>query len=255
MKELLDLHMHLIGHGERKADKNTVRAFLDHAVKDHLQEIGFTDHDWLWDDLNLPLIREIAAEYPQLKVRVGLEVDYRPEEESMIRSRLQEFPFDYVIGSVHEINGWPFDVPGEEQRCKDTPPDELYRQYFELMARAARSGLFTTLGHFDLIKVFGMRPESDIVELAADALEEVAAHGLALEINTNGRYKPVSEFYPEFKLIKEIQRKGISFTLGSDAHQPSAVGRDLKEAIELLRAVGVKEIVSFEQRRKVSYPL
>lgn len=252
---MLDLHTHLIGHQDRKAVKETIRAYLDKAVSEGLREFGFADHDMYWNDLNFPLIREVAGEYPQLKVRVGLEVDYRPEDESKIQKMLEQFPFDYVIGSVHEISTWCFDAPGQEPRHTEWDADELYRAYFSLVAQAARSGLFTTIGHFDLVKVYGVRPRADIVELAASALDDIARCGLVLEVNTNGRYKPIGEFYPELKLIKEAVARGIPFTLGSDAHYAETVGRDLPDAMQMLKEAGINSVVGFEQREKVCYPI
>jgi len=252
---MLDLHVHLVGHNDREANRENIRAFLDQASRRGLKEIGFADHDYYWDQMNFPLIREVAKDYPQLDVRIGLEAEYRPNEEERIKHLLEQYPFDFVIGSIHEIAGWAFDISEEEAKHWQKDADELYRGYFEVVTRAASCGLFTTIGHFDLIKIFGVRPRTDILVLADESLTAVAAHGLALEVNTNGRYKPVQEFYPEQRLREEIQRRGIDFTLGSDAHCAEVVGRDIDEAILLLRQSGVRSIVGFENRAKVSYSL
>ena len=252
---MLDLHVHLIGHNDREANQENIRAFLDEASHRGLKEIGFADHDYYFEQMNFPLIREVAEDYPHLAVRIGLEVEYRPNEEGRIKHLIEQFPFDFVIGSVHEINGWAFDFPGEELNHLKKEADTLYREYFEVVTRAASSGLFTTIGHFDLIKIFGVRPRTDILELADEALTVVAEHGLALEVNTNGRYKPVQEFYPEQRLREEILRRGIDFTLGSDAHCAEVVGRDIDEAIQLLRQIGVHSVVGFASLDKVSYSL
>ena len=252
---MLDLHVHLLGHNDREANRENIRAFLDQPSKRGLKEIGFADHDYYWDQMNFPLIREVAEDYPHLAVRIGLEAEYRPNEEGRIKHLLEQFPFDFVIGSIHEIDGWIFDIPEEEHMHRKKEADELYRGYFDVVTRAARSGLFTTIGHFDLIKVFGVRPSSDILALADEALTGVAEHGLVLEVNTNGRYKPVGEFYPEQRLMEEIQRRGINFTLGSDAHCAAVVGRDIDEAGQLLRQIGVRSVVGFASLDKVSYPL
>ena len=252
---MLDLHVHLIGERDRPATKDNIRAYLDQAVRKGLKEIGFADHDLYWEDLRLELFKEVAPEYPELAVRVGLEVDYRLQDESKIRALLNSFPFDFVIGSVHEIEGRAFDLPGEEKIHRDKDADTLYREYFTLVAQAARSKLFTTIGHFDLIKIFGVRPHTDILILAAEALTAVRENDCALEINTNGRYKPIGEFYPEKRLVEEIQRRGIAITLGSDAHQPEVVGRDLDEVVEELKLAGVKEIVGFKGRKQALYLL
>lgn len=252
---MLDMHVHLLGHNDREANKENIRAFLNEASRRGLKEIGFADHDYYWEQMNFPLIREVAEEYPDLAVRIGLEAEYRPHEEERIKHLLKQYPFDFVIGSVHEFDGWAFDLPEEEHMHHIKDADQLYERYFEVVTLAAGSGLFTTIGHFDLIKVFGVRPRKDILLLADEALTAVAEHSLVLEVNTNGRYKPVGEFYPERRLIEEIKRRGIEFTLGSDAHSAKAVGRDIEEAGQMLRELGVNLIVGFESRNKVRYTL
>lgn len=252
---MLDLHVHLTGHKDRLANEENIREYLNKAREMGLKEIGFADHDYYFEDLNLPLIREIAEDYPELKVRIGLEVDYRPEEEGKIKELLAQFPFDYVIGSVHEMNGWVFDIPGQEGVHRDRDANKMYQEYFSWVELAAASGLFTTIGHFDLIKIFGVRPQTDVLELADAALTRVQEQGLVLELNTAGRYKPVGEYYPEVKLIEEIRRRGIPMTLGSDAHRAEHVGRDLDEAAQLLIRLGITHLIGFNQREKVYYPL
>lgn len=252
---MLDLHVHLLGHEDREANRQNIRAFLEEASRKGLKEIGFADHDYYWEQMNFPLIREVAEEYPHLKVRIGLEADYRLREEERIQNLLRQFPFDFVIGSVHEIAGWAFDFPEEEPKHHQQEADKLYRDYFDLVTKAAQSGLFTTIGHFDLIKIFGVRPTTDILALADEALTAVAEKGLVLEINTNGRYKPVREFYPEKRLLEEIKRRGISVTLGSDAHSAEVVGRDIDEAILMLRQIGVSTVIGFRGFEKLTYTL
>lgn len=252
---MLDLHVHLLGHNDREASRETIAAFLDEATRRGLKEIGFADHDYYWDQMNFPMIREVADDYPHLAVRVGLEAEYRPHEEGRIKNLIEQFPFDFIIGSVHEFDGWVFDIPEEEHMHWKKDIDQFYSRYFEVVTLAAKSGLFTTIGHFDLIKIFGARPSKDILALADEALTVVAEQGLVLEVNTNGRYKPVQEFYPERRLIEDIHRRGIEFTLGSDAHCAGNVGRDLSEASQLLHEVGVKSLVGFSRLDKVSYSL
>ncbi len=78
---------------------------------------------------------------------------------------------------------------------------------------------------------------------------------MAIEINTNGRYKPVGEFYPEPKLLQEVVHRGISVTLGSDAHEAKVVGRDLGEAMAFLHHLGAKKVVGFQGREPIAYSL
>lgn len=256
---MLDMHVHLVGHDDGdaklKTSEETIRSYLKVASQLGLREIGFADHDYFWDQMDLPLIREVAQEYPDLAVRIGIEAEYRPEDEGRIKHLLEQYPFDFVIGSIHEVDGWIFDIPEEEPSHWKRDVDEFYRDYFRVVTQAAKSGLFTTIGHFDIIKLYGARPTSDILGIADEALTTVSEHGLVLEVNTNGRYKPVQEFYPEQRLIEEIHRRGIDFTIGSDAHCAKFVGRDIKVATRILRGVGVNTVVGFEKLEKLSFPL
>lgn len=242
---MLDLHIHLLGHQDRKATLENLRMFLVQAQHKNLKEIGFADHDYYFSEMNLPMIKEVANEFSQLQVRIGIEVDYFPDQEDKIRQMLSRYPFDYVIGSVHQIGEWIFDMPDQEARHLAYAPDQLYRDYFALVTKAAQSGLFTTIGHFDLIKIYGVRPVSDVLNLADEALTTIAEKGLAMEINTNGRYKPVGEVYPEWKIVQNGVKRGIPFTLGSDAHCSAVVGRDIDEALNGLFSAGARSVVGF----------
>jgi histidinol-phosphatase (PHP family) len=139
----------------------------------------------------------------------------------------------------------------EEQAHFSKDPDSLYEAYFQLVEKAARSGLFHIMGHLDLIKIFGIRPRTDVRKLAEKVLDAVQEFNLAVEINTNGRYKPVGEWYPEQKLIEEIIRRNIPISLGSDAHAPENVGRDIADVCSMLKGYGLKKVASFNKGEKV----
>lgn len=43
-------------------------------------------------------------------MRFGLEVCYTPETESLLSSILEHYQFDFLIGSVHSVNGYLYDM-------------------------------------------------------------------------------------------------------------------------------------------------
>src|SRR5680860_1915085 len=112
-----------------------------------------------------------------------------------IRDSLDSFPFDYVIGSVHFLDGWGFDDPRQRDTWTGRDIGEVYERYFELVAEAAETETFTILGHLDLVKKFGHRPERPLAEAARSLVERVARTGVAVEVNTAGLRKPVAEAY------------------------------------------------------------
>ncbi len=252
---LVDLHTHPSAHGETGFSLENVEQFVLRGIARGCSDLGFSDHDMFLAGLKQEILANLQAKYPQINLRLGLEVDYRPGTEAEIRQKLAPFPFDYLIGSVHEVGGWIFDHPDYMDGYKKYRGDDLYREYFTLVGQAARSGLFQVIGHPDVIRVFGFKCESPLLELARPALEAIRDAGLAIEINTNGRYKPVGDFYPAREVLAEAFRLGIPVTLGSDAHEAANVARDLEEAVDLLKEIGYRSIVSFQKGERIAYPL
>lgn len=200
------------------------------------------------------LIRNFSGELP---VRLGIEVDYFPGAEDAIRHVLSQAPFDYVIGSVHWIGPWGFDLLGVRGLWDGRDVDAAYRDYFSLLCQAARSGLFDIMAHPDLIKVMGHRPSPalDLTTLYLDAAEALALGGAAVEVSTAGLRKPVGELYPAPDFLRACHHRGVPLTLASDAHTPEDVGRDFDRAVELARAVGYREALKFERREPRAVPL
>jgi histidinol-phosphatase (PHP family) len=184
---------------------------------------------------------------------VGIEFDYLPGQEQPIAAMLDRYDVDYAIGSVHEVEGWDFNMGGwgDMRRSRD----DLYRGYFDMVQQAAQSGLFQIIGHLDLIKMGGLRPKGDIVALAAGAVEAICEADLCVEINTNGLNVPAREFYPERALIEELAAHGAAFTLGSDAHGAERVGENLDKAADILRGLRVGQVYGFAQKERVAYSL
>ena len=79
--------------------------------------------------------------------------------------------------------------------------------------------------------------------------------GAAIEISCAGLRKPCKEIYPSLEFLKLARSFDVPITLGSDAHVPQDVGRDLDKAIELAKAAGYTEFCRFKKRKKILEPL
>ena len=151
---------------------------------------------------------------------------------------------------MHHVDG--FGVDGEPRLLDEVGVEEAWRRYFETLAAAARSGLFDSLSHPDLVKIFGELAASFDYSGVADAIAE---SGIAVEVSTAGLRKPVRELYPHPDLLAACRRRGVPVTTGSDAHAPDLVGQDFDRARELLRSAGYETVTVFEQRRARQEPL
>ena len=181
-------------------------------------------------------------------VLLGVEADYRRETVGEVAALLAARPFDYVIGSVHFIGEWGFDDPRQLAEYGGRDIDAAWSEYLELVGEAAESGLFTILGHLDLMKKFGYRPTRSLDIELERLVERIARSGVLVEINTAGLRKPVAEAYPSPHLLSLLHEAGVAITFGSDAHRPAEVGRDFDVAVSLARAAGYETFAVLEEQ-------
>ncbi|MCC6759342.1 MAG: histidinol-phosphatase HisJ [Candidatus Omnitrophica bacterium] len=257
---VVDYHMHtpLCGHAVGEPREYAMRAF-----EAGLTEIGFSDHAPMFAYADpkiamrmdqLPtyhkMIEDVRKQFEKkLTVKVALEADFIVGHEEDTRKFLSAYRYDYVIGSVHFIGAWGFDNPNDRTAWNGKNIDQVYRDYYKLLRLSAQSKLFDIMGHVDLVKKFGARPASDMTTEIMATAEIFKACGVAVEINTAGLRKPVNEMYPSLKALEIYCQEGIPLTFGSDAHNPKEVGADFDKALELARAAGYQEYVTFKNRK------
>ncbi|MZP28942.1 histidinol-phosphatase HisJ family protein [Heliobacterium undosum] len=248
---LVDYHVHAMGHGTSRHTVEEISAYLETARMRGVAQVGFADHDRYLDEYDVDAIREAALQYPDVQVRLGVEIDYIRNADAELQAMTSRYPFDYVIGSVHKIEDWDFDCVEFMDRYDRWEMDDLYRTYFDHVREVAEKGLFSFIGHMDLIKIFNFRNKRPIVELAEEALQAIRKAGLPCEINTNGLNKPVAEMYPQRVLLERCFELGIPIILSSDAHFAHEVGRDLDKARDLAWSVGYRQVATFHRRKCV----
>lgn len=258
-------------HSRWSDGQNSVRELLEAAPAAGLAEVGISDHfalrpggrcpSWSMDPDRLPdYVAEIqdlqARAGPGLPLRLGLEADFFPEQEKALRDLLTSYPFDYLIGAVHYVDGFLIDA--DPQSWESLSPQEvnvIWQGYWERITGLARSGLYDFVAHLDLPKIFRYRPTVDLSQQIQAALDAIAAAGLAVEVNTAGWHRPCQEAYPATELLQECRRRGIPALVNADAHAIGHLSRDLDRGAEWLRRAGYREVVRFAGRRKVAVDL
>ena len=90
----------------------------------------------------------------------------------------------------------------------------------------------TILGHFALVPALADRADPALVDACLEAVADLAVrHGVAVEINNKSRV-------PELDVIRRMAARGVSFSFGSDGHEPEGVG-DLTYAWHAWEASGL----------------
>lgn len=283
---LIDYHVHLqpdSHKGRCKYDMDNLDEYLRCASAAGIDEIGITEHSNRFFEFlptfapvldkaeSIPAISrwiregctETLDEYVRFlqeakrtgrPVKVSVEVDYIPGQESLIADILSDYQFDYVLGSVHFINAWAVDYSAEFG-WPDKSVDDVFRQYFDIVVQAVESGLFDCIAHPDLVKKLGFVPSIDLTPYYETVAKAMKKADVAYEVSTAGLFKPVGEVYPSPEFISVMHSYCVPFVFSSDAHSPEQVGRQFEVSLETVRQVGYTEVALFDNRVRYSRPL
>ncbi len=257
-----DYHMHTV----YSDGKSEPEAYIEAALGLGLKELGFSDHlnplggdtGWCMDHARLPayaehILRLKREHKDQIALRLGLEIDYLPGAWQETEKIINSFPFDFIIGSVHYMGDETVDLGPGFYIGKDI--DQIYENYFNLVCEAASTGFFDIMGHPDLVRIHRFHPEADISLLYSMMASAFAIHEVAFELNTNGRNKPLHDFYPDRQYLQLFAQQGVPVCVNSDAHYPERVGQYFGEAYDLLRRAGYREMAVFAGRERFMIPL
>lgn len=231
--------------------------------------VGVSDHlallpdgrlpGWAMDPAGLGRYIETADETRSSSgahVRVGVEADFLPETAAHLAGLLESQSLDFVIGAVHFVHTFPVDT--DRTLWGLLSPDqqeEVWEGYWALVSEMARSGIFDIAAHLDLPKRFGFRPRHPVSPGALRALDDLAAAGMAIELNTAGWFCEAQECYPSPALLQEACQRELPLVITADAHRPEHIDRAFDRARRTARTAGYTTLAIFEGRRRGEVPL
>lgn len=233
----INLHTHTCFCDGKDAPEELVKKAIDLGFS----ALGFSGHEYSINDEEFCMSREDTLRYRrevlrlkeayrgQIDIYLGVERDYLGEGD--------DYPYDYIIGSVHYAlakDGMPVCVDKSEQDMVQNVARYFggdYRAYVEsyysLVADVVRKTHCDIVGHFDLVTKFNegckyFDEEADWYKDAAiSALAQVTAGEKKpiVEINTGAMARGYrSKPYPADFILREIAKSGCPLILGSDCH-------------------------------------
>lgn len=233
------------------------------AIHKGLDEICFTDHnDFVeggeWElkatdyfQALLPLKEKYKN---QIKVKIGIEVGLDMKSKEKTEALIHAYPFDFVIGSIHTID--LCDFAAEESYFEGKTKQQFHSEYFKAMKECVEAfDCFDVLGHLDYVRRYGPYKDSSIdydfhQDIIDDIFQILIKKGKGIEINVSG-FKQFGEGLPNYYEAKRYyELGGRIFTMGTDSHQASDVGRYIDEAIDMYQPIGFHDITTFTQRQK-----
>ena len=120
--------------------------------------------------------------------------------------------------------------------------------YYAEVIAAARSGLFDTIGHLDVVKRY-LHPYVTAPQLAErpDLLDPVLGAivdaGVALEVNSSGLRHPAGETYPSATTVGRFRELGGERVVaGSDGHRADWFAYRLIDAYRIIEDAGFADL-------------
>ena len=265
----VDSHVH-----SNYSDDSTMRPeeAVDTALALGLKGLAFTDHY----DLDFPDkqflfefdIRRRAAHIKALREHYGSEVEILDGIELGVQANTVEesaaiidlHDFDFVICSVHAIDGYALHDP--EGFYEHKSKEQAYRRYLEEIFQIIRNfDNYDVIGHLGYIRRYGpydiksmpLKNYDDIIDTIFKWLIE---HGKGIEINVSGYAYHLGTAIPDVDMVKRYKELGGELiTLGSDAHDKLHIGKSFKQGLSILERAGFEHVNYFKNRKPVFVPL
>ncbi len=264
---MIDCHIHSSFSGDSSASP---AAQVQAGLQKGLQALCFTEHyDADYPDSHVdftldttPYLQSLAAlqeAYPEIPLLAGVELGLQPHLVDLYKDYCQEYPFDFVIGSTHLVEGAdPYYPAFWESRTVRS----ALEAYFSVTLENIRlHHCFDSYGHLDYMiryipkgsKAFSYLDYTDLID---QCLRLLIQKGCALEVNTGGYKAGLDAPNPSRDiLLRYRQLGGELLTTGSDAHEPLYVGYCMDRAYALIRDCGFSYVTLYQKRKPQMLPL
>lgn len=260
-----DYHTH---HERCGHAKGTVEEYIISAINNNLDYIGIADHaphfyheedhPFKWKAMAKSHFPEYINEVlllkekykKQIHVLLGIEGDFLPDYMNIYQREFSKYPFDYLIGSVHKVNGLSV---FNEDRWKALSEEEISNTistYYQLIEQSATCGIFQIIGHMDVMKRSFPAFSTAHNKQLEQTLQTIAKHDLSIEVNTNGAQYEGVGWYPSIEILEKACFYQIIPTFGSDAHTPKRVGDSFEQVKQHLKEIGFKEMAYFVEKKR-----
>lgn len=261
-----DYHVH--EHHSKDAEGATPILYCQMAEERGIDEICFTTHCFVTGpDVNLGVSLENMEEYmdeifnaqeeTDVNLMFGIELEYFPGHERKIEEIVDEYPFDFILGSLHYIRG--IDIGSSNtlpQFFNGRPVEKSLNIYYEDWSKAAETGFFDVLAHPDYFRRY--LHHSEIKNLTWEqygstvfkAFDVLKTNNVGIEVNTSGYTHGLDSAYPILEFIKSARSAGVKIvTIGSDTHKVEGLGVNTVNGVKQLKEAGYDYTCVFKNRK------
>lgn len=260
-----DYHLHSYFSGD--SDTPTEEMILK-GIALGLKQMCFTEHmdiDYIYEnpseqelftlntDSYLYELATLKEKYAnQINVLFGVELGLQPHLRRELASYAKGYEFDFIIGSSHLCSRQDPFFPSFYEGRSD---EDAYREYFNSIIDNIKTfSNFDVYGHLDYVVRYGKSKDRDYsYDKYKDIFDRILTllleKEIGLEINTKAILCGLKELHPCTAVLKRYRELGGEIiTVGSDAHDPSALCYGFDKVAEVLTACGFQYYATFEKR-------
>lgn len=192
------------------------------------------------------------SKYRGNNLLLGVEIGIKDDCIEESREVIEKGPFDYVLGSVHLVDN--LDVYYETY-YKEKSKQEAYEKYLATMLSGIQKYDFIdSMGHIDYICRYARYDDRelyyrDFSDMIDEILKNLIDKDKCMELNTRrlSDENAAKNIISIYKRFKELGGKHV--TVGSDAHNTTAIGSNFHVAKEIIDLCDLK-VVYFKERKK-----
>ena len=240
--------------------KNTPEEMVLAAIEAGVETLGFSGHACTSFDPDGCMMLENTPQYrdeilrlrekyrDRIHILLGIERDFYSDPD--------DYPYDYVIGSVHYIvaddgaictidNGLDIVIRDVNEHFGGN----IYRwtqRYYETLARVVEKTNCNIVGHFDLVQKYNGDGSLFNGELPAyrmailDAMESLISKNVIFEINMGAVNRGYQKNpYPSPDILRWLAQHDAKIILSSDAHAKEDILRGFETAALYAKSCGV----------------
>lgn len=260
---MYDYHVHTSFSGDCTMD---IEEGIQKAIQIGVKEIAFTDHtefsvlspeniieDHVFDVSNyMETMNNFKEKYKdKITIKLGIEIGLQIEEKNRLVQFINDYPFDFAIGSSHTIDRVDLHF---KKIYENKTKKEAYERYFQEIKKIIEEiDCYNVYGHLDLVRRYAYRQYEDISinhlerEMIEEILKIIIQKGKGIEVNTSGFRYGIGSTNPDIDILKLYRKLGGEIiTVGSDAHKKEDIGYKISETYNVLRDIGYKYITTFK---------
>ncbi len=228
-----------------------------------MEAVGFSEHspfpraNYTWrmsmeefETVYLPDIRKAQAEYPDIKIFTGLEMDI-DEHTSIAEAEdlfLGKYQLDYLIAGEHGLTN-----PAEKALWGGFDTfftTETIREWVEKYIKLIESKAFLYVAHPDIWAMRAAQWTPEVAAVCKDLFAAAKDCGVPIEINASGARKPeintpegIRKQYP-WRPFWELAAEtgGLQVVMGMDAHDPADIWSNGDETMVFARSLGFEPV-------------